>query len=77
MKTFRTTILGIGPFCVEFDDGEIVHTRSEERQKLIAAAPAMKEALERIEKWDFDIRGDCVADAQKLARAVLAKAKPC
>ena len=24
-------------------------------------------ALKRIEQWDFDIMGDCVADAQKLA----------
>jgi hypothetical protein len=31
----------------------------------------MRECLERIEKWDFDIMGDCVADAQKLAGEIL------
>ena len=25
-KLFRTSIVGIGPFCVEFSDGEIVTT---------------------------------------------------
>jgi hypothetical protein len=28
-------------------------------------------ALLRIAKWDFDIMGDCVADAQKVARETL------
>ena len=37
-KMFKTTVSGIGPYCVEFDDGEIIHTRSEFRQRLIAAA---------------------------------------
>lgn len=27
----------------------------------------LREALMRIAKWDFDIMGDCVADAQNLA----------
>ena len=44
-KLFLTTVLGIGPYCVEYADGEIVHTRSEDRQRLIAAAPEMLEAL--------------------------------
>jgi hypothetical protein len=33
------------------------------------------EALETIAAWPFDIRGDCVADARKLAQAAIAKAK--
>jgi hypothetical protein len=37
-KTFKTTVTGLGPFCVEFDDGEIVTTRTFERQCLIAQA---------------------------------------
>lgn len=48
-KLFRTDVSGIGPFCVEFPDGEIITTRSEKRQKLIAQAalplPAAQEAL--------------------------------
>ena len=35
-KIYKTTIAGIGPWCVEFDDGEIITTRTEERAKLIA-----------------------------------------
>lgn len=31
----------------------------------------MRGCLERIEKWDFDIMVDCVADAQKLAGETL------
>jgi hypothetical protein len=37
-KMFKTTVTGIGPFCVEFGDGEIITTRSEARQKLLAAS---------------------------------------
>lgn len=40
-ELFTTTVAGIGPYCVEFPDGEIIHTRTEERQRLIAAAPRM------------------------------------
>jgi len=35
-KTFKTSITGIGPFCIEFEDGEIISTRSLRRQKMIA-----------------------------------------
>jgi len=44
-KLFLTTVLGIGPYCVEYADGEIVHTRSEDRQHLFAAAHELLEAL--------------------------------
>ncbi len=44
---FKTDVLGIGPFCVEFDDGEIVTTRDEKRQHLIAAASDMYEVCKR------------------------------
>ncbi len=46
VKTFKTTVLGIGPFCVEFEDGEIITTRMESRQQLLSSAPEMLEALE-------------------------------
>ena len=39
---FRTSVLGIGPYCVEFPDGEIVSTRSEERQDIIANSEQLK-----------------------------------
>lgn len=35
-RMFTTSILGMGPFCIEFEDGEIIQTRSEERQRQIA-----------------------------------------
>jgi hypothetical protein len=44
-KMSKTTVPGVGPFCVEFPDGEIVTTRSEERQRLLAAAPDLLAAL--------------------------------
>jgi chromosome segregation ATPase len=37
-----------------------------------ARAEAMRAALSTIAEWPFDIRGDCVADARKLAQAALA-----
>lgn len=36
-KTFTTTVTGVGPYCVEFPDGEIIHTRTKDRQEAIAA----------------------------------------
>ena len=42
-KKFRTDVLGIGPYCVEFSDGEIVSTRSQERQNLIANAERLQD----------------------------------
>lgn len=47
-ELFKSTVLGIGPWCVEFPDGEIIHTRSEERQRLIAAAPDLLQAAQRL-----------------------------
>ena len=35
-KTFVTTISGLGPFCVEFADGEVITTHSKQRQAWIA-----------------------------------------
>lgn len=35
-KVFKTTVVGVGPWCVEFSDGEIVTCRTEERAKVIA-----------------------------------------
>lgn len=35
----------------------------------------MLEALKKIAAWEFDIRGDCVADAQKVAREAIEKAE--
>ena len=32
-------------------------------------------ALEKIAKWEFDIMGDCVADATKVARVAIKKAR--
>ena len=36
-----------------------------------AANERLRVALERIRQWDFDIAGDCVADAQAVAAAAL------
>ena len=38
---------------------------------LVAEVRRLRAALERIEAWDFDIMGDCVADAQELAQKAL------
>ena len=35
-KVFKTTVRGIGPWCVEFSDGELVTCRTEQRAKAIA-----------------------------------------
>jgi hypothetical protein len=43
---FKTSVLGVGPWCVEFSDGEIVHCRTEERAKLIAAATELLSAAQ-------------------------------
>lgn len=41
---FKTSVLGVGPWCVEFADGEIVTCRAEDRARLFAAAPDLLEA---------------------------------
>ncbi len=66
MKFFKTTVLGVGPFCVEFDDGEIVTTRDESRQRLIGAAPDMLTALKLVMKLMED--GKLVRDIASDAR---------
>ena len=38
-------------------------------------AAALLEALKIIEAWEFDFRGDCVADARRVARAAIALAE--
>ena len=57
-KMFKTTVAGIGPFCVEFEDGEIITTRSEARQKLIRAAGTLKHMV----KWCIKHDGECLGD---------------
>lgn len=37
-EIFKTTVVGVGPWCVEFVDGEIVTARTERRARLIAAS---------------------------------------
>lgn len=49
--------------------------QAEANGRLIAAAPDLLAALERIAVWDFNILGDCVAEAQAMAQAVIKKAK--
>lgn len=86
-NVFKTTVLGVGPWCVEFDDGEIVHCRAEDRAKLIAAAPDLLEALESIRQYANDTlsgradsgpddrawQRECVIECRNRARAAIAK----
>jgi hypothetical protein len=44
-KLFKTTVKGIGPWCVEFVDGEIITSRDEQRARLIAATLDQQQAL--------------------------------
>ncbi len=46
VRLFKTSVSGVGPFCVEFPDGEIIHTRTELRQHLIAASADLLQACE-------------------------------
>ena len=39
----------------------------------LALFDQMVAAFERIEAWDFDIMGDCVADARLVARVILSE----
>lgn len=41
----------------------------------LALFDKMVAAFERIEAWDFDIMGDCVADARLVARVILSEVK--
>lgn len=66
-KMFKTTVAGIGPFCVEFEDGEIVTTRSEARQKLIHAAGTLKHMV----KWCVNHEGECLADHYEILQTAI------
>jgi len=46
-----------------------------EVDRLKAENAASLAALETIAKWEFDFRGDCVADARKVAQAEIDRAK--
>lgn len=48
-KMFKTTVTGIGPWCVEFDDGEIIHTRTKERAAQLAAIEQTRFLLPKAE----------------------------
>jgi cell division septum initiation protein DivIVA len=41
----------------------------------LAAVERMERALEKIVQWEFDIMGDCVTDARKVARDALKEGK--
>jgi hypothetical protein len=76
IKTFKTTVLGVGPFCIEFPDDEIITTHSEERQRLISAASDLLEAL----KLFCDVNPSSlhineVCRRHSVARAAIAKAE--
>lgn len=84
-KLFKTSVLGVGPYCVEFADREILHTRSEERQRLIAAAPDLLDALRTFvtaaKSWhEFHhgsqtVQCDWICEAMLAGEAALAKAE--
>ena len=60
---FRTSVPGIGPYCVEFEDGEIISTRSEARQKAIAGMEQLQEERDALQAEVSVLRGvDCEAD---------------
>lgn len=44
MKVFKTTVLGMGPWCVEFPDGEIVTVKTEARANAIARIGTIEQA---------------------------------
>ena len=87
-KLFTTTVSGVGPFCIEFDDGEIVTTRTRKRQNLIATAldtlNILREFVETIEsfgEWEdscFYYHQRSTTELElplKKARAAIAKAE--
>lgn len=51
------------------------HSRHHSEPDPMAAFGDMLEALKKIAAWEFDFRGDCVADAQKVARDAIEKAE--
>lgn len=44
-------------------------------KRKLEAFPDLLDACKRVEAWDFDLDGDCVAQAQEAARAVILKAE--
>lgn len=62
-EVFRTSVSGVGPWCVEFPDGEIVGFRDEGRAHLIAAASDLLEALHEGRRaiGEHSVPGDCYA----------------
>jgi hypothetical protein len=79
VKLFVTTVSGVGPFCIEFADGEIVTTRTEDRQRLIAAAPELLEALKDVVNyfWNPNCNPPILneGDVQSLVEAAIARAE--
>ena len=83
-KEFKTMVAGVGPYCVEYADGEIVTMRHEELQHLLAAAPKLRVLVERAQairhpnsgKWTKAETERSWAEWDTQARAVLAKIKP-
>lgn len=51
------------------------HSRHHSEPDPMAAFGDMLDALKKIAAWEFDFRGDCVADAQKVAREAIEKAE--
>lgn len=54
--------------------GDLHRNPGVEMSKIVAQAErikALEEALTIIAKWEFDFRGDCVADARRVAGAAL------
>ena len=87
-KLFTTSVRGLGPYCIEFDDGEIVTTRTRKRQNLVATAldtlNALREFVETIEsfgEWEdgcFYYHQHSATELElplKQARAAIAKAE--
>ena len=68
-KTFKTSITGIGPFCIEFEDGEIISTRSLRRQKMIANMDAILKEMKYMIRFLDDGPYSC-EKAQKLIRKI-------
>lgn len=77
LKLFKTTVIGVGPFCIEFPDGEIIHTRSEERQKLIASTEYQDRLIRELVAIlsDAHAAGDFPAGYFEQISNVLASAK--
>ncbi len=58
-KLFQTSVRGVGPFCIEFTDGEIVTTRNHARQLLIVAAPETAAERDRLKEINAELLEAC------------------